>query len=502
MAEPIPITNDDAERRKHLTEVWARYDGDHPDSVTNEWTDRGVTVDDNVTVNDLATVVDTGVDFLVGSGQGELEIAVMVPVAAAGQRADQDDDATLWLDRVWRFNKRRTFLRKLGTSGAVAGRFAMKIVPATKPGGAVVDPEGMHRVVVLDPLALIVRHDPRDVDTVIAYAIDTIVTDDAGTAVGRQREQHTRRDDGTGWDIDYFVLERPMELSPGTIVAWKRDPARSKTVLWPHPFAAIVDGQNLPAPHAPWGRSDLSDDILHLQASINRIATNETRTLRLFAHPIPYGTVGEGGEPSVAAQGVQDASIGAMRWYPHGSSIDVIPVHHEGLEASASFREDLTDKLYEVARTPRIAAGKVDDLGAISGVAILILYRPLIAKTETKRDTYGDAIVELCQRLLVISGKAKTVVDLDVVLGWPDVLPKDRATEVETAVSLRRDLNVSERTVYEGLGIPWEQEKERRAEEDADPMEDEHGTLGAVEDISALLDVDGRGVPQEPGEAA
>jgi hypothetical protein len=123
-------------------------------------------------------------------------------------------------------------------------------------------------------------------------------------------------------------------------------------------------------------------------------------------------------------------------------------------------------------------------VGALSGVALLVLYRPLVAKTETKRDTFGDAIREMSRRILLVAGYAD---DFRVVLTWPDVLPKDMAGEAATARELR-DLGVSLRTVLERLGIDADQELERVRDEQSDPMGDARGLLDRLDEMQARID--------------
>ncbi len=467
MSDAIPITDEAAERRRTIRDVWDRYDGEHPDSLTAGQGD----VNDNVALNNLATVVDTGVDFLMGGGAGSVDFGVM-------RDKDTDEAATEWLDEVWEHNKKRTLLRKLGTSGGIAGHFALKIIP-------VEEAKGLHRVVLLDPLDLIILSDEHDIDKRVGYAIDTPVYEEiGGRSIGRRREQHTLDESGTAWTIEWLVTDSPLEVAgQGHRVKWAPDPQRSEPETWPHPFSAIVDGQNLPNPHREWGRADLSADILHMQEAINRVASNEQKTLRHFAHPQLWAAAGEGGDPTKLA-GYIDAKIGSAICLPPGATLNTLNVQHQGLAAAAAYRDGLTDKLFEVARTPRITAGKVDNVGSLSGVALLILYRPLIAKTETKRDTYGDALRDVCERLLAISGFGD---DLRVEVTWPDVLPKDVASDVLIARDLR-DLGVSLRTVFERLNIPWEQEMERIEDEAGDPTGDAHGLLAKIEELQARVD--------------
>lgn len=460
MIDAIPITDEHAQRRITIRDTWNRYDGEHPDSLKEGEGD----VNDNVALNNLATIVDTGADFLLGSGSGEVEFGVML-------NDETIDDATAYIEEVWDHNRKRTLLRNTATDGGIAGQFGYKIVPAEEA-------RGLHRIILIDPLELVVQCDPRDIDKRIGYAIDTTIWDETGTqAKGRRREQHTLDESGASWTVQWLVTDTPIELAgQGRRVQWIPDPQRPVPETWPHAFSAIVDGQNLPAPHREWGRSDLSADILHMQEAINRVASNEQKTLRHFAHPQLWAN---GDEPA-KLQGFIDASIGSVICLPKEATLNVLAISHQGLAAAATYREALTDKLFEVARTPRIAAGKVENIGSLSGVALLILYRPLIAKTQTKRDTYGDVLRDLSERILQLAGFSD---EHRVVVSWPEVLPKDTATDVTTARDLR-DLGISLRTVCETLGIDYAQEMERIREEKQDPEADSHGLLTRIEELT------------------
>lgn len=459
MSAPIPVSDEAAARRIEIRDAWDRYDGQHPDSL-----DVRGGVNDNVALNDLATIIDTSVDFLWGAGSGDIEFSVM--------RGELEDvDATELLRSVWHANHQRTLLRKLGVSGSIAGHFALKLVPR--------DGE-LPRIVLLDPLDLVLQSDPRDIDRRIGYAIDTDIVDEFGSIIGRRREQHTLDEGGQSWTVRWLVTDTPASMH-GVAVHWRNDPTREEPQLsWPYPWPAICDGQNLPNPHREWGRADISRDILHINEQINRTASNEAKTLRHFAHPQPVAT----SENPASMQSFIDAAIGSVLCLPTGATYAYAQLQSDGLAASALYREQLTDKLFEIARTPRIAAGRVDNIGSLSGVALLILYRPLIAKTETKRATYGDALRTLSLRILELAGVDTS--DAEIVLAWPEVLPKNLKEEAETGLLLR-ELDVSLRTVLERIGIDYDRERQRVQEEAADPMGDAHGLLTRVEELAQRL---------------
>lgn len=491
MADPIRIPSSVTERRITIADLWNRYDGTHPDSLTID--DDGV--DDNVALNNLATIVDTGVDTLFGSGNGEVEVAAMNPDTTPGAEADENEDATAWLQNAWKINKKPTLLRKIGTSGGIGGHVAVKLLPDDRGIR-----DGVARIVLLDPLHWFAQTHPDDIDEVVAYAIDTKVYDGYGNVVLVKREQHTRRDDGQ-WDIDWWVtrnVEWIVGMQAGSEVRWVRDPDRPKTVLWPHDFPAIVDTQNLPKPHSAWGRSDLTPDIVHLQETVNRVASDERRTLRYFAHPKPFAT---GENPESVRQAVEDASIGSTLILPKDSAAGYLQMQSDGLASSAAYRESLTDKMFEVARTPRIAAGKVDTIGALSGVALLILYRPLIAKTATKRDLYGDLIREVSRRLLILGN----VGEFEIEVTWPDAIPRNMREEAQTSLDLK-DLGVSDQTLLERLGFNPETERARREDQAVHPETNAFRLQQHVDELLGITPPPAgaapQGVPQESDAGA
>jgi hypothetical protein len=105
----------------------------------------------------------------------------------------------------------------------------------------------------------------------------------------------------------------------------------------------------------------------------------------------------------------------------------------ENISSHLDLDRRLDEALHELSRTPAVSTGKLESIGQISGLALQILYGPLVEKTETKRSTYGDLLTELNRRLLVVGGfeaEAKTPVNIQ----WPEILPSDPKTEVDTLI--------------------------------------------------------------------
>ncbi|HEY8309145.1 MAG TPA: phage portal protein, partial [Gemmatimonadaceae bacterium] len=131
-------------RVRMMQKAWKYYKGDFSQALPVR---RGG-VNDNVTLNYCRNIVDKGVAFLFGK---EPQFS---------QDADDATDLTeqeIWLDEVWKANKKMTLLSKVGIQGGVTGHVFIKILPGTP----------YPRIVLLDTQNVTVQTDPGDVETVL-----------------------------------------------------------------------------------------------------------------------------------------------------------------------------------------------------------------------------------------------------------------------------------------------------------------------------------------------
>jgi hypothetical protein len=102
------------------------------------------------------------------------------------------------------------------------------------------------------------------------------------------------------------------------------------------------------------------------------------------------------------------------------------------------------------------------NVGALSGFALKILYGDLLEKTEVKRRTYGDALVELNRRLCALAGKGD---DVMTTVHWSSPLPENKQEQV-TELKSESELGVvSKETIATELGRVWEDEQARLQDE-------------------------------------
>lgn len=322
-------------------------------------------------------------------------------------------------------------MQNIALTGGVTGHVFIKLVT---------EPDKLPRLVVLDPETVTVSLAPDDAEKVLSYTITYASKDPkTGKPIGVRQ---VIEPDGTFWKITDQVGDLQS-------LHWRT----VNEERWLHEFAPIVHCQNLPAPGEFWGTSDLEDDILEIVQSINFVASNTGRIIRFHAHPKTWGRGFLGKDLKV---GIDETII-----LP-GDNAELRNLEMQSdLASSLSFITTLRQALSEISRVPEVAAGNLDRIGALSGVALEIMYQPMLEKTGTKRLLYGDMLTELYRRLLAIGGFGD---DNLPVLVWPQILPRDPMQERQAAL-IDQQLGVSRDTLLTRLGYNPELEKDKRAEE-------------------------------------
>ena len=418
--------HDDRERVERIRMAWSAYYGDSPDPLKRR---RGE-IDDNVRLNYGRLIVDAGVAHLFGD-----ELQITAPGGAESQQ--------LLIDEILRVNGEGLLWQRLAMSGAIGGTMFYKLVPQQN---------APCRIVCLDPATIDVDWDADDYEKTNEYTISWTAERKDGIYVARR--QIIQRD-GNFW------LITEQEAIEG---AWR---TLSETP-WGYEYPPIGHCQNLPSPHEFYGISDLEPDVLKLCSSIERVASNINRIVRLYAHPRTWGKMmGE-------ALNI-DANPGAVLRLEHPNAELHNLEMQSDLGSSIDLYRRLVAALHETTRIPEVATGKLDSAGQLSSLAMRILYAPLIQKTESKRRTYGQSIVEMMRRAIDLSGGgAETIVEL----GWASLVPVDPEIERRSAM-IDKQLGVSSVTLLERLGYDPAFEIQQRQLEDAANAETQQRSFNA-----------------------
>ena len=405
---------DEKDRIERIARAATSYQGDAPPPL--RLSPDGF--DDNVRLNFARLIVDKGVAFLFGKG----------PEITLDDQSEQSskEEAS---EAMWEASGGLLAMQRLAVNGGIAGHAIAKLVEG--------DP--LPRIVVIDPQNFSMKWRGDDHEVITEYAITWTSYDEEERKVVGRRQRIVPNEDGRSWEI---IDEKSSSQDGGR---WRE----ISRVTWGYPFAPIVHAQNLPASNEVYGRADLEHDVLDLIEAIEFAVSNINRILRFHAHPL-WWTNAEGDLTTL------DRAIGRIVRFPKNTEINKLEMDSD-LSSAMEFARGLRESLHEVSRIPEIAVGKVENVGNLSGIALQILYQPLIEKTDQKRLTYGRLISEITRRGLIIGGQGEHKANVS----WPEMLPADSETLIaDQALGI-----VSKRTLAAKRGYDFDVELLRMEEE-------------------------------------
>jgi hypothetical protein len=442
LAQSEPTT-DDKQRSRDMADAWKSYRGnfDNPLKIVKNQPD------DNVKANRCAPVVDKGVSFLFGP---------VLKIEATDETTEPDTVKQEYIESAWGDDDdRMTLLSLLALNGGVCGQVFVKLIPP-KEG------KKYPRVVTLDPELIRVVTAPDDCSYVLAYIIEYDISPNM------RKKQIIARVDPNGladdlpneaeatWTITNYVKRTDVQTSQN---AWIQT---GKPEEWPWAFPPIFSCQNLPNPNEYWGTPDLTPDVIQMNKALILIESNISRILKFHAHPKTWATGIGAAQIKIAADELiclqsPEAKIGTLEML-------------SDLSSSQNFAASIRSSMDEQTRVPAVALGRLVELprGNISGVALQLLFQPLLEKTTQKRRLYGKLIREVTRAALVMGNMLDIaeMEDYPIELHWQSLLPVDNLAEAQEALLLKQ-LGVSNTTLLEKLGYDPEDEREKSQAEDA-----------------------------------
>lgn len=386
--------------------------------------------DDNMIHNYAMLIVNRSLSMLLGGG---------VSFDLDGETEQE------YIDTVWAVNKSDILLHRAGQYAAIFDTGYLKIIPdginyrgATYP-----------RLIALDSRWMTIYTDPEDMDRVRAYEMQYKVEDLEGNEVARKEVTARNYIEGDSGDV----------AETWTITTYKNDKSTGGKwvqigqVLWPYPFAPIVHWANLPQPGSVNGSSDL-DDIIGIQDKINFVSSNISKIIRYHAHPKTWGRginlgnkISWGGDEMITVTG--DGSIQNLEM-------------QSDLASSQAYLMQLRQSLFDISRTVDITSMS-DKLGSLTNFGLRVLYTDSLAKLHTKQALMGEALEQVNQRMLFLAGMN----DDPGVVVWPDNMPRDMLSDLQTDTAELATGTVSKETIATENGRDWELEQERMGNEEA-----------------------------------
>jgi hypothetical protein len=377
--------------------------------------------DDSIIINFCGLIVDRAVSMLFGK-------PIKFDLPGEGDSKEQE-----YVDRVWAANRKQKLLKAEALYGAEAGTTYMKILP-----DGTSDAEGLlPRLVAVDPSWVQMDTLPEDCEKVVKYTIAYNIVDPA-TGKDLIKKQVTEKQDNGYWMVSDYHADSANK--------WVLDNEQ----VWEYDFAPIFHCQNLTENGSPYGKPDITNDLILLQDKLNFVVSNTAKIIKYHAHPKTWGRkFGKGNEVN---WGVDEMVISDNE----NAMLQNLEMQSD-LGSSLNFIQFLRQGLFDIARSVDIDS-LADKLGALTNFALKVLYQDAISKIEDKRGSYGEMLVEINHALLELAGMANT--DGGEIV-WPEILPID---PVGQSAALQTDLDmglVSKQTVANLRGYNWEDEDER-----------------------------------------
>lgn len=396
---------------------------------------------DNVLLNYTGLIIERSVSLLVGEG-----ITFDFP-------GETETVQEALIKRTWAVNSGDILLHELADYAGTHGTGYVKIIP-----DGLEDPErpGVYlpRLVVVDPLWVTIETETEDNAAVLRYVIRFNTTAPDGGEMARREvierimpETDTQgtlyqADAVTGWTISNYWSWR------GTGGRWA---LMTDPVVWPYPFPPMVHFKNLPNPGSCYGLADITEPLIELQDRVNFVASNIAKIIRYHAHPRTWGK--NFGTLSNASWGADEMIV-----LSGDGQIANLEMQSD-LSSSLAFYQVLRQSLFDTARTVDLSS-MADKVGQLTNFALRVLYQDTLAKLNTKRELYGEALVEINRRILLLGGYAGEQAHGGAVV-WPETLVQD-TTEQSQLIKTDLELGLVSKQTAAGLrGYDWEQEQAR-----------------------------------------
>jgi hypothetical protein len=388
---------------------------------------------DNISLNYTGLSVDRSISLLFGKG-------VEFNLPGEGETPEKK-----YLKAVLDANKQQILFHRLGLYGAEAGTVYIWFMPEGIIGR---DGKAYTRLVAVDPEYVKIETEPEDIEIVRRYVVQYPVEGANGKPAVRKKVveraqaiEESQVNDADSWVTRDYLVQDGVEVSTG------EEP-------WSYDFPPVLHWQNLPAVGSVYGQADITPDVIRLQDRLNFTASNLSKVIRLYANPQRYSKLaGSSSKIEIGPDKMpnfENEEGGIFQLEPLGD-----------LAAAVTFYEKMERAIFGVTRTidPSDLADKV---GQLTNFGLRVLYQDALQKLGTKRELYGDALLEMARRLLVIGGFATTDPG---GLVWPEALPEN---EADITMGLGFDLNnglVSKQTAATKRGYKWEEEQDRIKEE-------------------------------------
>lgn len=300
------------------------------------------------------------------------------------------------LERVWEVdNNKATVLWEIGQQGGVSGDCFIKVAYEegyTDPAGG--QHAGRVRILPLNSSFAFPEFHPHDRERLIRFKLKYRFW---GTSLEGTRQVYTYTEILTDDMIEEYINDELIDSRPN-----------------PLGVIPIVHIPNVRVSGSPWGLSDCNE-IISINRSYNEIATDIADIINYHAAPV---TVIIGAKISNLEKGANKVWAGL----PKDAKVENLEGGGAGLKGAMEFMDRLKKAMHEMTGVPETALGQAMPVSNTSGVALSIMFQPLMNRYHQKIVQYShglERVNELVLRTLALKEPETFTIDMD-----SDTLPK------------------------------------------------------------------------------
>ena len=289
------------------------------------------------------------------------------------------------LERVWEVdNNKATVLWEIGQQGAVSGDCFIKIAyeePYTDPSGRL--HPGRVRILPLNSSFAFPEFHPHDRERLMRFKLKYRFW---GTSLEGTRQVFTYTEILTDDTIEEYLNDELIDSRPnplGTI--------------------PVVHIPNIRISGSPWGLADC-DQITSINRTYNEVNTDIADIVNYHAAPV---TVIIGAKANQLEKGANKVWGGL----PKDAKVENLSGGSEGLKGAMEFLDRLKKAMHELTGVPETALGQAMPVSNTSGVALSILFQPLMNRYHQKIIQYARGLERVNELIL-----------LNLVVKEPEVL--------------------------------------------------------------------------------
>lgn len=334
---------------------WAMYLGHH-------YSYRRQTGDTQLVLNYYRAFTDFIINFTFGKGvdfRSPKETEAIVPDL---------------LERVWEVdNNKATVLWEIGQQGSVSGDCFIKVAyeePWTDPAG--MNHPGRVRILPLNSSFCFPEFHPHDRERLIRFKLKYRFW---GTSLEGTRQVFTYTEILTDDVIEEYINDELIDSRPN-----------------PLGVIPVVHIPNVRISGSPWGLSDCFD-VININRAYNETATDIADIVNYHAAPV---TVIIGAKASQLEKGANKVWGGL----PKDAKVENLEGGAQGLKGAMDFLAMLKKSMHEMIGIPETALGQAQPISNTSGVALSIMFQPLMNRYHQKIIQYARGLERINELVL------------------------------------------------------------------------------------------------------